>query len=289
VDELLEAFCAMPAKSDCLNESATTAATAPGIDEIMAENRAGCPDGFFPDETPSSMESLSLIEASDEPESPIAVGRAKTKADKPLQKQRAGKILSSILFYIILVAAISVAFLYGAKPGARNFLGYTYADILTRSMQSEIPQGSLVLVKHVDPAAIKVGDIVTYIRPDNTTVTHKVMTIYEDYEQSGQRAFVTKGVDNPDADPDAVYAKNVIGVVQSHIANAGTILANIANHTWVIAGIFIILLLLSVTLRIFFSESKCEKTRKEKELKYTREIAPTIRFTQSADEGLHQP
>ena len=209
-----------------------------------------------------------------EPEPPISEGRAadETQPDKSPEKRRprALKIISELLLYVILAAAILAAFSYGAKPGTHNFLGFSYANVLTRSMQSEIPQGSLVLVRHVDPGEIKVGDDITYLREDNSTVTHKVMTIYENYNLSGQRGFVTKGVDNPDPDPDVVYADNVLGVVMFHVANVGTILSDIAEHIWAIAVIFAALLLLSVTLRIFISESRRENAQKKKKLKHTR-------------------
>jgi len=279
VDELLADIRAMLATSGCPNELTETATDVPAVDEIFAEYRASDYDDPATDETPDKVEYFTTddmgalneaADVADKPEPHVAVESA--AADTFPKKRRAGKILFSILFYIILAAAIAAAFLYGAKPGARNFLGFSYANVLTRSMQSEIPQGSLVLVKHVDPATIKVGDVVTYIRPDNITVTHKVMTIYEDYYQSGVRGFVTKGVDNPDSDPDVVYADNVIGVVQFHIANAGAILSDISNHIWVIAGIFIVLLMLSVTLKMFFSESKREKARKEHPPKHMRRI-----------------
>jgi signal peptidase I len=180
------------------------------------------------------------------------------------------KILSGISTYFIFALLIFAAFLYGAKPGTKNILGFSYANVLTDSMQSEIPEGSLVLVKHVDPAAIKVGDDVTYIRPDNSTVTHKVMVIYENYQESGQRGFVTQGVMYDRPDPDVVYGKNVIGRVQFHIAHLGAILSYIADRVWMIAGLFVIFLLLTVTLRIFFKESMQERNAKEAKAKHMR-------------------
>ena len=187
-------------------------------------------------------------------------------ADKPVQKRRsrAGKILSGIVFYLVLATAVATAFLYGTRTGAKNFLGYSYANVLTRSMQSEIPQGSLVLVKHVDPAEIQVGDDVTYLPQDGSTVTHRVMTIYENYNESGIRGFVTKGVENPAPDPDVVYATNLVGVVRFHVAGLGALLSDVAGHIWVIAGMFALLLLLSFSLRSFFGAAKNEKNAKQR-------------------------
>ena len=70
--------------------------------------------------------------------------------------------------------------------------GWKALSVATGSMTPAVPQGSLVIIHHVDPHTLRVGDVVTYIDPYNTkeTITHRVVTV----THSGSiPAFVTKG------------------------------------------------------------------------------------------------
>jgi len=157
-------------------------------------------------------------------------------------------------FYAVLLTAIAAAFFLGGGSGApRTLMGYSVMMVLTDSMHSEIPRGSLVAIKRVDPAEIRVGDDVTYIREDNSTVTHRVIGIAENYGGSGMRGFQTQGVDNRLPDPDIVYANNIAGKVEWHNAFIGQT-AVFLRLNWAYAVILaVILLALTVTLRIFFT------------------------------------
>jgi signal peptidase len=78
------------------------------------------------------------------------------------------------------------------------------------SMEPTIPTGSMVLVKRVEAADIKVGDVMTVERPDHTRVTHRVVAI----ERNGVTALLTlKGDANEDPDPVPIpvrYAHRVV-------------------------------------------------------------------------------
>jgi signal peptidase len=187
--------------------------------------------------------------------------------------RRVATIIGNILFYLTLVAILIAGLAYGSQNG-RSIFGYSMFTVLSGSMEREIPEGSLIIVKRVEPESIKIGDDITYIREDNSTVTHRVMTIYENYENSGVRGFVTKGIDNPEDDPSVIHPDNVIGVVQFHVSNIGAILSYISANVWIIAGGFVLLLLLSITLRMFFNEVKRDKARNGKKSKHRMATPP---------------
>lgn len=178
---------------------------------------------------------------------------------KPTERKhsRTAKRITGILFYAAVAAAVLIAFLFSAKDGnPRNILGYSYFTVLSGSMQREIPKGSIVITKKTDPSIIQVGEDITYFKNAATTVTHRVIEIYENYEDSGVRGFRTKGLENPQADPDIVYASNVVGVVKFHTAGVGAFLSYIAKKPWVVIGLFAVFLALSFTLRMFLGETK---------------------------------
>ena len=116
-------------------------------------------------------------------------------------------------------------------------------------MQSEIPQGSFILVKAVDPTTLKVGDDITYFENESKVVTHRIIDISIDYEDSGQLGFHTKGVDNPAPDDYVTYEGNVIGKVIWHVPYLGFGLELVAGHLFIAVGIFVVLFIIAVLLK----------------------------------------
>ena len=103
------------------------------------------------------------------------------------------KRASDVLFYVVIAFIIFATFAFGGKTyDGFHLLGYSGYTVLSGSMQSEIPEGSLVITKNVDPYNIKTGDDITFVRSDSAIVTHRVVDIVEDYSGSGGRGFQTK-------------------------------------------------------------------------------------------------
>lgn len=123
----------------------------------------------------------------------------------------------TVFFYSLLlfiVVAMSAAFNGKSVSGVpRNIAGFAPMTILTRSMQSVYPQHSLVVTKVTEPKELVIGDDITYIKENNTTVTHRIIGINENYMDTGERGFETKGVENPRKDEEVIRAENVIGKV----------------------------------------------------------------------------
>lgn len=101
----------------------------------------------------------------------------------------------------ILLAAVVVPRLGGAVP-------YT---VLTGSMRPTIPEGSLIVVRPTDPAAIGVGEVITFQlesgKPD--VATHRVTAISQAI--NGERLFTTKGDANEVADAEVVRGEQIVG------------------------------------------------------------------------------
>lgn len=165
---------------------------------------------------------------------------------------RLTRVIGNILFYSVLIfCTIAVYFYSDSDSSPRNLFGYSYFTVLTTSMQSVIPQGSLIITKNVDPNQIEVGDDITYLINQNTTFTHRVIDIYENYQDTGMRGFQTQGVNNPVPDEDIVIAANIIGVVKFHITGLGSALTYIKYNLWLIILIFVIILVLIIHFNTF--------------------------------------
>lgn len=103
----------------------------------------------------------------------------------------------------VLTAAVLVPRVAGATP-------YT---VLTGSMTPTYPPGSLVVVRPVDPDAIRIGDAITYQLESGkpTVVTHRVVS--QGFDGDGNVVLRTKGDANEDPDPKPVQAVQVKGEV----------------------------------------------------------------------------
>lgn len=103
----------------------------------------------------------------------------------------------------LVLAAVVVPRLAGATP-------YT---VLTGSMAPAYPAGTLVVVRPVDAADVRIGDVVTYqLRSGEPEVaTHRVVGV--GWSATGERLLTTRGDANSVADAEAVRAVQLRGEV----------------------------------------------------------------------------
>lgn len=114
--------------------------------------------------------------------------------------------LSGGLFALVLVIAAAVI----VVPLVTHSTPYT---VLTSSMEPTLPPGTLIVVKPIDTAAIRVGDVVTYQLNSGkaAVVTHRVTAITT--TDTGARLFTLKGDNNGIADVNPVQEVQVRGKV----------------------------------------------------------------------------
>jgi signal peptidase I len=180
-------------------------------------------------------------------------------AARRAKRRKAWNIISNILFYGLLAAIIAGAFLL-SQGDKKPILGYSFANVLTWSMESEIPQGSLVIIKTVDPKTIQIGDDITYMKDTETSVTHRVIGITEDHQNSGERGFETQGVDNDAPDFEIVPASNVAGKVVFHMPMLGSWLNWLRENLLWFAGFVVGFVLLIVLLKGAFEKKPAQAT-----------------------------
>lgn len=132
---------------------------------------------------------------------------------------RASQLAARILLGLILAAVCAALALLTILPRA---VGGNALTVLSGSMSPRIPVGSVVLVRPVDPYAIKLGDIITFQRESGREglSTHRVIEIHEG---PSSLAFTTKGDANQKADSSPVPAEAIEGRVWFSIPHLGTI------------------------------------------------------------------
>lgn len=137
--------------------------------------------------------------------------------------------LCNFLGTIILLAVI-ITFLPLTVPRA---LGYEIYNVVSGSMEPEIPIGSVIYVESVEPATIAEGEIIAF-HSEDSIITHRVVQ-----NRSLQGEFITKGDANPGEDMNPVAYSEVVGRVTRHFPVVGRLMAVYASR---VGKIYILIL-----------------------------------------------
>ena len=124
-------------------------------------------------------------------------------------------------FLAMIIAVSMLALLSGCTDNIGSIEGSTVRfvngrarmTILTASMEPALPMGSEVIVREAGSNTIEIGDVITFMVNPGVAITHRVIDIIEDYEDTGMWAFQTKGDANAIPDAEMVLAANVVGIV----------------------------------------------------------------------------
>ncbi|QNO36771.1 signal peptidase I [Protaetiibacter sp. SSC-01] len=131
-------------------------------------------------------------------------------AEAPAAKKEASlwaylRVSLSIALLAGLLALAAAVIVVPAATGARPL------TVLTSSMEPGLPPGTLIVSRDVEPADIRIGDVITYqLRSgDPTVVTHRVIAVSK--TAGGEYSFTLKGDNSALPDPDPVREVQVQG------------------------------------------------------------------------------
>lgn len=125
--------------------------------------------------------------------------------------KRLAAALCNILGILILVAVIGSSLLLTVP----KVFGYEIYNVVSGSMEPEIPVGSLIFVAPVQPESVIEGEIIAFESGDSV-VTHRVV---ENKKLEGE--LITKGDANEGEDINPVPYAGVIGRVERHVPYMG--------------------------------------------------------------------
>ena len=139
------------------------------------------------------------------------------------------KIIRSVFVWLIVALAVcmmifTVISVSTFDRADRNLFGYKVFIVLSDSMKAtDFAAGDLVLVKEVDPSALKEGDIISYTSQNTSnygeTVTHKIRRLTTD--ANGNPGFVTYGTTTDTDDETIVTYPFVLGKYEGRIPKVG--------------------------------------------------------------------
>lgn len=160
-------------------------------------------------------------------------------------------VTSTIIVVLVVIFAVLLV-------GVRLF-GIQVFSVISGSMEPEYHVGSLIYVKDVDPSEIKVGDVITYVLPNETPSTHRVIQI-----DTEKQRFYTKGDANETADGAPVHFKNLIGIPIFKIPYLGYIAYFIQNPPGMYIGVAAGAILLILVFLPTFSKRGKKKSHSRK-------------------------
>lgn len=172
-------------------------------------------------------------------------------------------VFTTILVCLVVLLAVLLV-------GVR-LVGFQVFTVLSGSMEPTYHVGSLIYVKSVDPAELRVGDVITFMLDESTVATHRIIQVVPDEEDPAVIRFATQGDANDAPDGTLVHCKNVVGKPVFTIPYLGY-LASFIQHppgTYIAISAGAILLLLLLLPDLFDPEEP--KEPKERKGKQTRQ------------------
>lgn len=153
---------------------------------------------------------------------------------KKIKDNKALKIIGNILyiiFFIIVMLMLIVVIMQRATDNSITFGGFRMFTVATGSMVPEYEVGDVLISKEIEPDEIKVDDDIVYKGKEGSfkdrVVTHRVISIEK--EEDGNYKIITKGIANPEQDPEIdqtqVYGKIVYKI--KTLSFIGKLISNI--------------------------------------------------------------
>ena len=142
---------------------------------------------------------------------------------------KALKVIRSIFVWLVVAIAVcmmifTIVSVSTFDRSDRSLFGYKAFIVLSDSMsKTDFDAGDLVLIKEVDPATLKEGDIIAYTsqNTDNfgKTVTHKIRSLTK--TEDGEPGFITYGTTTDTNDETIVTYPYVLGKYQTRVPKVG--------------------------------------------------------------------
>lgn len=140
--------------------------------------------------------------------------------------------LINLIAIALIAASIFVLLTVVMTPADQvpQVMGFSILRVLTGSMEPEIPENAMLLVRKTDPETLKAGDVISFYSPDplldGALNTHRIVGV----EREGNRLqFITKGDANPAEDQQNVDAGSVVGKVVFVSTAIGKLVRLISN------------------------------------------------------------
>lgn len=186
--------------------------------------------------------------------------------------------LIAVSLFVLLAVVLTPS---GQVP---QVMGFSVLRVLTGSMKPEIPEDSMLLIQKTDPAALEVGDVISFFSPDpslnGALNTHRIVGIAE---VDGSLQFTTKGDANLVEDQYPVDESRVVGKVVFVSAKLGTVIRLVSNP--LVFGLVVLLpLVLMLIANLVSALKSAARLAREEEEAAVRQALEELKTKQNAEE-----
>ncbi len=190
------------------------------------------------------------------------------KETKAREKKTPLKIIGDLFTTVILLAVAALLILFF---GVR-LVGLTPYAVQTASMEPTYEVGSIIYVKTVNAAEVKVGDAITYtLNSAGLLATHRVVEIDTD-----RQLFYTKGDAAEGVDATPVPWSALVGLPKFSIPKLGYLASYVASRQGRVIAVTAaaILLVLAIFPQLVSSAEKSDKKKAGKKTAAEASAAP---------------
>ena len=176
-----------------------------------------------------------------------AARRAAVRWDRPGTgpHHRVRSVVDAVLLVVSMLVALTLFALAAALTVVPAVVGGHAFTVLSGSMAPTLPPGSIAVDRPVDPATLRIGDVIIYTAADPVTgepntVTHRVVAIGHD---ALGPLFTTRGDANDVADEVPVRADQVHGVLWYDVPFVGYVRSTLRSRglLMVVGGLALLL------------------------------------------------
>ncbi len=141
-----------------------------------------------------------------------------------LSGKRSRKFFPALCRFIgtLILIVIIAAFLPLTLPRLAGCEAY---EVVSGSMEPELPVGSIIYVKAAQPEEIETGDIIAF-QKNGSVITHRVVE-----NRPAEREFITKGDANRTEDMTPTAYGSLIGKEIFHLPFAGVLMTMLSGTT----------------------------------------------------------
>ena len=194
------------------------------------------------------------------------------------------KLFNAAAIALILVSVFVLLSVVLTPAGqVPQVLGYSVFRVMTGSMEPEIRENSLLVVKKTPPEDIVPGDVISFFSPDpmleGAVNTHRVVRVEK---ENGRIQFITKGDANVIEDTYPVDASALVGKAVFKSYWLGKAVSLLANP--LVFGIIILLpLLIILLMNLYRAVRIAADIAKKEEEEAVRQALEEIKAKQNAE------
>ena len=194
------------------------------------------------------------------------------------------KLFNAAAIALILVSVFVLLSVVLTPAGqVPQVLGYSVFRVMTGSMEPEIREDSLLVVKKTPPEEIAPGDVISFFSPDpmleGAVNTHRVVRVEK---ENGRIQFITKGDANVIEDTYPVDASALVGRAVFKSYGLGRVVSLLANP--LVFGIIILLpLLIILLMNLYRAVRIAADIAKKEEEEAVRKALEEIKAKQDAE------